>query len=71
VLQVSAQSPGSPVQTNDSRVTDPRISASAAVYHQTTDLQRQKAEEALARRPYATTRPPEDSAQSQIAKEYN
>lgn len=67
---MSAQPPGqstSPVQTTDNRVTDPRVTSS--VYHQTTDVQRLQAVEALSRRPYFTTRPPDQFSQDRVAQE--
>lgn len=61
--------PQSPVKTTDNRVTDPRVSQNGGMYQQHTDQQRQKAADALSRKPYFSTRPPDPSTQSQIAKE--
>lgn len=67
---MSTQSPGTnPVQTNDIRVTDPRVSQSEGIYHHITDQQRQAAVDALARKPYFSTRPPDPSTQDKIAQE--
>jgi hypothetical protein len=57
----------SPVQTTDNRVTDPRVTVN--VYHQTSDIQRQKAVDALSRKPYFSTRPPEEFSQERVARE--
>lgn len=61
--------PQSPIKTTDTRVTDPRVAENGGIYHQHTDQQRQKAADALSRRPYFSTRPPEPSAQAEISME--